>query len=108
MADVPPDIAVSSAQAGFAAREFDKVRKAHSTGQVQASNRQVKSLDEASATVDTTDGDTAVFSDSEGTGSQGRSEDQESDDQQEDQDGDASHVPNSKPGDDRPRLDIEA
>ena len=59
MADIPPDIAVSSAQAGFAAREVGKEREARRAGQVQAASRQIQSLDEAGATVDTDDGDTA-------------------------------------------------
>ncbi len=83
MADIPPDIAVSSAQAGFTAREVGKQRDARRAGQTQLAKRQVKSLDEASATVDTADGDTAVFTDAEGSGSQGRATQEESAEQEE-------------------------
>ncbi len=72
MSQIPPDIASSAAQAGYQARDVGAARDAVRTGRADAAERQVKALDDASATVDTTDGDTAVFADSEGAGSQGR------------------------------------
>ena len=81
MAEIPSDIPASAAQAGFQANEVNKEREARRTGQVQAAHRQVKSLDEADGTVETTDADTAIFTDAEGTGSQGRTHEEEAQDQ---------------------------
>jgi len=76
--EIPSDIATSAAQAGFLAREVGKDREASRAGQVHAANRQVKALDEAGATVETTDADSRVFTDAEGGGSQGRFAEDES------------------------------
>lgn len=75
---IPPDIAGSAAQAGYAAREASRVRDADRTGQANTSARNVQAADEAVESVETTDGDTAVFADAEGAGSQGRSLEEES------------------------------
>ena len=72
MAEIPPDIPSSAAQAGFQAREVAKERDARRSGQADAASRQVKTVDEAGSTVETTDADTAVFADAEGGGSEGR------------------------------------
>jgi len=72
MSQIPSDIATSAAQAGFQAREATKVREAHQAGQAHSANRQVRAADEAGSTVDTTDADERVFTDAEGSGSQGR------------------------------------
>jgi hypothetical protein len=72
VSQIPTDIGASAAQAGFQARDVGVARDAIRTGRAEAAERQVKSLDDASAIVDTADGDTAVFTDSEGAGSQGR------------------------------------
>jgi len=107
MIDIPPDIAASSAQAGYAAREVAAERDASRAGRAEATKRQIQSLDEAAATVDTNDGDTAVFTDAEGTGSQGRAtEDGESTPEDGDQDTKESGV--IKDDDGRPHLDIQA
>ena len=71
MSEIPPDIA-SAAQSGIQAHEVAKERGARRAGQVNAAARQVKTVDEAGSTVETTDNDVAVFSDAEGAGSQGR------------------------------------
>ena len=108
MVDIPPDVAASSAQAGFTAREVAAERDARRTGRAEAARRQIQSLDEASATVDTNDGDTAVFTDAEGTGSQGRAtEDDEPspDDHEQDATAESGVV---KGDDGRPHLDIQA
>ena len=78
MAEIPSDIASSSAQAGYQAREVGKERAAGTAGQSNATQRQVKAVDEADTTVDTEDADTQVFTNSEGGGSQGRSLEEES------------------------------
>ncbi len=72
MAEIPPDISSSAAQAGFQAREVAKERDARRTGQAEAASRQTKAVTESGDTVETTDADVAVYADAEGTGSQGR------------------------------------
>lgn len=72
MAEIPPEIPSSAAQAGFQAREVAKERDARRTARVEATKRQAQAVDEAGRTVETTDNDVAVFSDSEGAGSQGK------------------------------------
>jgi hypothetical protein len=72
MAEIPPDIPSSAAQAGFQARETAKERDARRAGEAETAKRQVKTVDESGATVDTADADIAIFADAEGTGSQGR------------------------------------
>ena len=72
MAEIPSDIASSAAQAGFQARQTAKERDAQRAGGRDLAERQVRAVDEAGNTVDTEDGDTAVFTDAEGAGSQGR------------------------------------
>jgi len=77
MAEMPPPINASAAQAGFAAREAGKERDARQVGRVDAARRHVQSVDDAQTSVDTEDADTAVFTESEGQGSQGRTPDDE-------------------------------
>lgn len=72
MSQVPSDIAASAAQAGFQARQLLDQRDARRAGQVHAAARQVKTVDEAGNTVETTDNDNQVFTNAEGQGSQGR------------------------------------
>ncbi len=72
MSEIPSDIASSSAQAGYQAREVSGGRGARSAAQAGAAREQVKAVDEAGTTVDTEDGDTQVYAGAEGGGSQGR------------------------------------
>ena len=72
MSEIPSDVAASAAQAGFQGREVAKEREARRAGQADAVQRQVKTVDEAGNTVETTDQDAAVFTDAEGGGSEGR------------------------------------
>ncbi len=72
MSEIPPELPSSAAQSGVQAREIAKEREARRAGQADAATRQVKTVDEAGSTVETTDNDVAVFSDAEGSGSQGR------------------------------------
>lgn len=77
MAEMPSNIPASAAQAGFQANEVSKEREARKTAKSQTASKQLKALNETSGVVDTTDTDTAIFSDAEGTGSQGRAFDEE-------------------------------
>ena len=72
MTQIPSDIPASAAQAGFQSNEVAKEREARRAGVSHATNRQVKAVDEAGATVDTEDADVAIFAEAEGGGSQGR------------------------------------
>ncbi len=72
MSAVPPNILGASAQAGFVAAEASKTRDADRTGQAQIANKQVERVKDSANSVETADGDTAVFADAEGAGGQGR------------------------------------
>ena len=72
MGEIPSDIGMSGAQAGFQGQEVAKEREARRAGQADASQRQVKSVNESESTVETNDADVAIFADAEGSGGQGR------------------------------------
>ena len=72
MAEIPSGLGASAAQAGFTAKDIANARDAQSAGRSDASNRRTKAINQAGSAVDTEDGDTQVFSESEGSGSQGR------------------------------------
>lgn len=72
MSGIPSDIAGSALQAGFVQREASRTAEAARAGQVHATERQLRAVDEAAGNVETTDDDTQVYADSEGTGGQGR------------------------------------
>lgn len=107
MTEIPSHIASSAAQAGYQARDVGRERDARRAGQTNTAQRQVKAVEDASETVDTTDFDTRVTSDSEGAGSQGRAFDEDADTD------DASTNGESPPGltkgeDGQMHLDLEA
>ncbi len=107
MAEMPADIASSAAGAPIQAREAVKEREARRAGQVQAADRQVKSIDEAGSTVDTDDADTQVFADAEGTGSAGREfEEEGGDDAQSAAETSDDGVTHDEDG--KPHLDLKA
>jgi hypothetical protein len=72
MSAIPPDIIGSAAQAGVTQREASRVQEADRAGQSHAARSQARAADEASSNVETTDDDTQIFTDAEGSGSQGR------------------------------------
>lgn len=77
MADSPSPIASSAAGAPLQAKDAAEAREARRAGQHNAARTHVKIVDDAGATVETTDADSRVFTDAEGTGSQGRQLDDE-------------------------------
>jgi len=77
VAEIPSDIATSAGQAGFKAQDVGKTNDAERTGQADAAKRQIRIVDEVEVTVETTDDNTKVFADAEGSGSEGRSEEEE-------------------------------
>ncbi len=72
MSEIAPDLPSSAAQTGVQAREVAKERDARRAGQAHGASRQIKTIDEAGSTVETNDDDMAVFTDAEGSGSEGR------------------------------------
>ncbi len=72
MAEGPTDIASSIAPANYKAKEVAKEREANRAATAHTAERGVKNIADRGATIDTEDGDTAIFADAEGTGSQGR------------------------------------
>ena len=72
MTEIPPEIAISSAQTGFQAREASRDREARQAADSHAAQTQARTTSEVSDIVETGDDDVAVFADAEGTGSQGR------------------------------------
>jgi len=89
MAEIPSDIASSAAQAGFQAREVGKARAASQAGLAQAAARQAKQSDELEVTVEITDDNTKISTNAEGSGSQGRSEEEDASDSEQPDAGDA-------------------
>ncbi len=83
MAEIPSDIASSAVGSGLKARDVGKAGDAERAGQAKAAQRQVKSVDEVEITVETTDDNTKVSPDAEGSGSEGRSEEEDTAPQEE-------------------------
>ncbi len=107
MAEIPPDIPASAAQAGFQAREAAKERDARRAGQAEIADRRIKTVDEAGGTVETSDSDVAIFADTEGHGSQGRAFEEEGQENQQDtQPGDAKGITKGEDG--SFHIDLEA
>ncbi len=107
MSEIPSEIASSAAQAGFRAREVAKERDARRAGGADAALGRAKSVDEAGSTVETENEDTAVFTESEGAGGQGRAhEEGESEDAAQEEQSLDDDVTVDDEG--RPHLDLEA
>lgn len=108
MADIPPSVIGSSIQAGYQQADVAKSRDAERADQARAARSGVKSIDDKGTTIETGDDDTAVFSDAEGAGGQGRHAEEEggeanTDEVQTDPKGD-----DSSDGDGQQHIDIEA
>ena len=76
MAEIPSDIASSAAGSGLKARDVGKANDAERAGQANSAQRQVRNVGEVEVTVETTDDNSRVFADAEGSGSEGRSEEE--------------------------------
>ena len=77
MSGIPSDVAASSLQAGYQAREAAKLGSKERSGTVGADGGRERKVDEAGEVVETSDHDTQVFADADGAGSQGRSAEDE-------------------------------
>ncbi|MHC5109883.1 MAG: hypothetical protein ACYTHJ_08400 [Planctomycetota bacterium] len=109
MSEIPSHIASSAAQSGYQAKEVSKEREAGKAGAQNINEKRVRAADEAGNTVDADDADTAVFTDSEGQGSQGRAFDSATDESTDDQEeqAPADGDQDSDDGDSESHLDIE-
>ncbi len=107
MSDIPPGLPASAAQAGFQARETAKERDARRAGEADAAKQGLRSVNEAGSTVETTDKDVAIFGDSEGTGSQGRSTPEE-ESVEEESEQNASDQGITRGADGQMHIDLEA
>ena len=72
MSTLPPNVIVSALQSTFAQQQTSAVRDSERMQRVGATQRQTQAIDEQDAIVETTDNDTQVHTDAEGSGSQGR------------------------------------
>ena len=72
MAEIPSHIPASVAPAGLQASEVSKERDSRRAASADRADRGIQAISDRDTTIDTEDGDTAVFADAEGTGSQGR------------------------------------
>ncbi len=72
MSAMPPNIVGSALQSHMAQHQVSTLREADEGQRDNASRRQASAVDEKDTTVGTTDTDTQIHSDAEGTGSQGR------------------------------------
>ena len=77
MSGIPSDIAASSLQAGYQAREAAKIGSKERSGTTGADGGRTRKVDEAGEVVETSDNDTQVYADADGAGSQGRSVEEE-------------------------------
>lgn len=73
---VPPHVAGSAAQSGFVQSEVARTRNAARSGEANAARRNARAIDDAGNLIETSDNDTAVFTDAEGAGGQGREHEQ--------------------------------
>ncbi len=72
MSAMPPNVVGSVLQSHLTQHQVSVVRDTQESERDNASRRQASAVDEKDTTVGTTDTDTQVHTDAEGTGSQGR------------------------------------
>jgi len=107
MSEIPSDVAGSALQAGFQAGNVAQARDAERAGQANAAKTTARAADEAGSTVETTDNDTQVYADAEGTGSKGRPfEEEQLEESPTDQEQPEDGITTSQDG--HQHLDIEA
>ncbi|MCK4659539.1 MAG: hypothetical protein KAV82_08465 [Phycisphaerae bacterium] len=105
MSGIPSDIAGSALQAGFVQREASRSGDAVRSGQAHAGERQLRAVDNATGSVETSDNDTQVFADAEGAGGQGRMFNEESQEELENED---NRNESAEPPDGAMHLDVQA
>ncbi len=103
MTAMPPNVVGSVLQSHMAQHQVSATRETEESQRDNASRRQASAVDERDTTVGTTDTDTQIHSDAEGTGSQGRAF--SSPEEEAEPDADES---NSPQGDEGRNLDLTA
>lgn len=103
MSTMPPNVVGSVLQSHLAQHQVSVVRDTEESQRESANRRQATAVDEKDTTVGTTDTDTAIHPDAEGTGSQGRAF--SSPEEETEQGGDESNPPL---GDEGRHLDLQA
>lgn len=72
MSSVPPNLSASVLQSNLVQRQAAGVRDVERNQRASADRQQARAIDEAGSTVETADDTTEVYTDAEGSGSQGR------------------------------------
>ncbi len=108
MADIPPPVAASSLQAGYHQADVSKARDASRAEQTQAGRKTAMAIDDAGAIIETGDNDTQVFEDAQGTGGQGREDQEQEDNHQHPQDDQATTQGIHKSDDGQLHVDLQA
>jgi hypothetical protein len=72
MSAIPPNLAGPILQTPLTQRQASATRSGDEAQRAASERRQTGAITEADSTVETTDNDTQVFTDAEGSGSQGR------------------------------------
>lgn len=109
MSQIPPPIVVSGIGASYAAERLASNREAQEAADADARSRESRTVSEAGETVDATDEDMAVFSDSAGLGSQGREDTDASPEDENASEANSAAAPESTHTEPAgPMLDIEA
>ncbi len=72
MSAVPPNFAASALQSHTTQRQLSAIRDVERNQRSSADRQQARAVDQADSTVETTDDATQIYSDAEGSGSQGR------------------------------------
>ncbi len=72
MSAIPPNPLASVLQSPLAQGQAAGIRDVESAQRASAERRQTRAVDASDSTVETTDNDTQIYADAEGSGSQGR------------------------------------
>ena len=108
MSGIPSDIAASSLQAGYQAREAAKLGSKERSGTAGADGDRTRRVDEAGEVVETSDNDTQVYADADGAGSQGRAAEEEAAEATAEEPTPPESDGLSHDADGHPHLDLEA
>mgnify|MGYP006908280442 CR=1 FL=1 len=103
MSAVPPNLVGPVLQSHLTQRQVQNVRSSEENQKASAAQRGGMATEEKDTTVETTDNDTQVYTDSEGTGSQGRAFSEP-----ESQEEEASDKKKPVEGDEGTLIDVEA
>ena len=103
MSAVPPNVVGSVLQSHLTQHQVSVVRDTQESERDNANRRQASAVDEKDTTVGTTDTDTQIHTDAEGTGSQGRAFSSPEEEVEQD-----AGEPDSPLGDEGRNIDLKA